>query len=439
MLESEGNSIIRGMDLMGHADFARRALELYVRHYTPEGYVRMDEWGYTLMGTGWHLWTLGDHYALNQDQDWLRQIAPEVSRACAFVLRQLEKTKRLDPRGEKLPEHGLVPPGVSADWNYYAYRFMAEGIYCAGLRSTALALGQIQYPGAEKMRAASEAFSQDILRAFQWAQARNPALRLPNGAWVQPYPSNIYVDAANHTQTYDTEIGAHHLLAQGILDLRTSEARAIMDHMEDVAFLQYGRKTFSPDRCEQDWFNLGGFSKGQPYYTRMPQIYALLDDVKPFIRSYFNTIPTVLSLENLCFWEGPHQGGAWNKTHETGYFLEQTRSMLLMERGEELWIAPLVTTNWLKDGMEISVDNAPSGFGKLSYQIRSAVANGTIDVSIDLPQESSPAQICVRLRHPEGKQAHRAEVSGGELIGLEAAVIRVKPAEGNRISLRVYY
>src|SRR5690606_27793759 len=103
----------------------------------------------------------------------------------------------------------------------------------------------------------------------------------------------------------------------------------------------------------EDWFNLGGFAKVQPYYARNAELYALRDDVKPFVRSYFNTIPTLVSRENMSFWEHFHNIGGWNKTHETGYFLAQSRFMLLQERGSELWIAPLITDQWLTDGNRI--------------------------------------------------------------------------------------
>ena len=41
-----------------------------------------------------------------------------------------------------------------------------------------------------------------------------------------------------------------------------------------------------------------------------------------------------------------------------------------MERGDELWLAPFVTNNWLKDGMTIAVRNAPTKFGKINYTLK---------------------------------------------------------------------
>jgi hypothetical protein len=56
------------MDMMGHRDFARRGLEFFIARYNDAGFLTT---GYTMMGTGWHLWMLGEHYQLTKDKQWL--------------------------------------------------------------------------------------------------------------------------------------------------------------------------------------------------------------------------------------------------------------------------------------------------------------------------------------------------------------------------------
>ena len=55
---------------------------------------------------------------------------------------------------------------------------------------------------------------------------------------------------------------------------------------------------------EADWFNMGGFSKAQPYYSQIPEIYALRDEARPFLRSYFNTLASLVNAEVLSIYEG---------------------------------------------------------------------------------------------------------------------------------------
>ena len=165
------------------------------------------------------------------------------------------------------------------------------------------------------------------------------------------------------------------------------------------------------EATRRDWFDLGGFARVQPYYARNAEAYAMRDDVKPFIRSYFNTLITLLNREDLSMWEH-FFNGAFNKTHETGGFLVQTRTMLVTERGDQLWLAPFVTNNWMRDGMVVGVKNAPTRFGDVSYRITSHANSGYIDCIIEPPTRQSPRQIVLRLRHPDGKQMKSVTVNG---------------------------
>jgi hypothetical protein len=245
---------------------------------------------------------------------------------------------------------------------------------------------------------------------------------LANGTWVLGAPSLLDcfgpvedffpAEDAGRTWCYSIEAGAHHLVANGILAPHSTEADAIVNNLEDVQFLRSGWFDYPEEKNRSDVYDFGGFSKVQPYYTRIAEVYALRDDVKPFIRSYFNTIPAMVSGENLSFWEHFHNTGGWNKTHETGWFLCQTRTMFLTERGKDLWLAPFVTNRWLKDGMNVSVRNAPSNFGHVSYTIHSSAAHRRINAEIDLPDGFSGRRIVLRLRHPDGKRIHSVWVQG---------------------------
>ncbi|MBN2577821.1 MAG: NPCBM/NEW2 domain-containing protein [Pirellulales bacterium] len=430
-LESEANSILRGMDMTGHPEFTRRGLEFYLKESNPAGFITIlahnkitgISCGYTLVGTGEILWTLGGHYLRTHDRAWLRKVAPDVVRICRWVIQQREKTKRLDARGRKVPGYGLAPPGVSADWNRFAYRFFNDAQYYHGLVNAGRALAEIGDPAAPAILEDAKNYRDDIIRAYHAMQAQMPVVPLKNGTWVPADPSLLGSygnvedflpgEDENRTYVYSVELGANHLVANGVLDPNGPEARGITDYLEDVQFLRTRRETDPRNVNPFDW---GGFAKMQPYYCRVADIHAQRDDVKPFIRSYFNVIPALVNFEDLSFWEnmeGRGVGGAWNKTHETGWFLGQTRTMFVTERGDELWLAPFVPNQWLKDGLNVSVRNAPTRFGKVGYSITSSsAAAGHIDAVVQLPPQCPARKIVLRLRHPEGKPIRSVAVQG---------------------------
>lgn len=418
-LESEANSIVRGMMLMGQQDFARKSLDFFIKRYSPEGFLTT---GYTLMGTGWHLQTLGEYFRLTHDERWMENVAGEVERACKWIVDQRAKTKVLGPDGTKRPEYGLMPPGVGADWNAFAYHFALNGYYYAGLKEASEALRAVGNSWAKDFLADAAEFRQDILDAYAWSTNRAPVVPLRDGTWAPYYPGQLHCpgptgiffpgEDGNRSWAYDVELGSHHLVPQGVLPPDSIEADWMKDHMEDVQFLAEGWFDYPAAKNEADWFNLGGFSKVQPYYTRNAEIYAMRDDVKPFIRSYFNTLASLLNTENLSLWEHFHNSGAWNKTHETGYFLQQTAWMFVQERAGELWLAPFVTDRWLEDGKVIEIRNAPTRLGKVGYRIESHVADGFIEAEIDLSAARGVLAVHLRLRHPEGKTPKSVSVPG---------------------------
>jgi hypothetical protein len=418
-LESESNSIIRGMDLNGQSDFARRSLDFFLALGSKEGFITT---GYTLVGTGEVLWTLGEHYARTRDREWMKNVAPEVVRVCQWVMRQRAKTKRLDARGQKAPEYGLMTPGVSADWDRFAYRFFNDAQFCAGLELAGRALADVGDPAAPAILADAKQYREDIVRAYRRAQACTPVVRLENGTWA---PGDVALmnclgrvedflpaEDVDRTWGYSIELGSHHLATNGVLDVRSPETNWIIDYLEDVQFLRNGWGDYPEARNRQDVFCFGGSAKLQPYYCRIAELHAMRDDVKAFIRSYFNTIPIHVGRENLALWEHLANRGAWNKTHETGWLLCQSRIMFVDERGDELWLAPFVTNHWMKDGMKVSIGNAPTRFGSVGYTITSKVASGQIEAVVQLPKDCTAKKVVLRLRHPDGKPMQSVTVNG---------------------------
>ena len=173
-VESEAQSIVRGMDMLGHTDFARRALEHFLKGYNAKGFLTS---GFTTVGTGENLWVLAEHQRRSGDREWLKTAVPTLVQACKWIARQRAKTKRQDVDGNKAPEYGLMPPGVTADWGRYCYKFFNDIQYCHGLETVATELAEIGHPDAAALLADAKQYREDLLRHTDGRRLVAPSCR----------------------------------------------------------------------------------------------------------------------------------------------------------------------------------------------------------------------------------------------------------------------
>ena len=446
-LENEAQAIVVAFDEMGLSDFAKKAHDFFLAKYNDQGVLTT---GYTLMGTAQHQNSIARHYYLTGDKDWMEQVTPTMVKACDWIISQTEKTKIQDAFGNNVYYYGLFPPGVTADWSRYRFDSKLNSRYYQGLKVSADVLAKMNDPQAKHIVEKSLEYKKNFLNAYKWSQARSPLQKYGSLGWQMYDPAiigcfglvgDIFNDEDAYRAWFTDSSMVVELIYRGILDAQPGpETDALLCQDEEVWFFHDGWGDYPEKETRADWFNLGGFDKLQPYYAKNTAVYAMLDDVKPFIRSYFNPIGSLLDTENLTFWEHFNSGGGWNKTHETGWFLLQTKLMLVTERGSELWLAPFVPAYWLNNGQVVEIKNAPSRFGPVSYKIVSSADDGMIEASIIPPGRSKPDSIVIRLRHPEGKLMKTVTVNGKAYkdFDTEKEFVRLRTF-GNEITVKAQY
>jgi hypothetical protein len=91
-----------------------------------------------------------------------------------------------------------------------------------------------------------------------------------------------------------------------------------------------------------------------------------------------------------------------------------TRWMLVFEdpQSKTLCLAKATPRSWLEDGQTISVSNAPTRWGQLSYNIKSHIQQRNVEVVLKLPARPISAQIKLRLRVPENHRIQTATLNG---------------------------
>jgi hypothetical protein len=77
-----------------------------------------------------------------------------------------------------------------------------------------------------------------------------------------------------------------------------------------------------------------------------------------------------------------------------------------------LWLGRATPRAWLEPGKKITVQNAPTHFGTVSYQIVSSVDVGKIEATVAMPSRGGQTAVLLRLRHPGAAPIQRVRVNG---------------------------
>ena len=109
-------------------------------------------------------------------------------------------------------------------------------------------------------------------------------------------------------------------------------------------------------------------------------------------------------------------------TASNGQWLWTLRQLLVQDfdldndrEPETLRLAFSTPKRWLEDGNAISVQNAPTAFGTVSYRIQSRLSRGELKASVELPSRQLPKTVLLRARLPSGWKIVSAMIDGTEI------------------------
>jgi hypothetical protein len=194
---------------------------------------------------------------------------------------------------------------------------------------------------------------------------------------------------------FEFVMGSLLLVRCGIYDVNEPVVQEMLDVYED--------------RLVQDGQN------GQNGYNDAPALHLLLDDVPLFLRGMYNSYAAEVDPDlGYIFWEVQKRSYARDKTFEEAAFIERVRAMLVMEDGNNLWLARATPRAWLEQGQKISVKNAPTFFGAVGYEIVSGVDHGMIIATVEMPSRRPPESVVLRFRHPKALPIQSVTVNGND-------------------------
>lgn len=461
----------RAMDLLGMHDEADK---VYTHFFKSPG-VKADgdyvdangalEWatsmrhdmGYSHDGThastGRLLDAMAERYFRTGDNEWFQRNRARMQAAADWIIRQRKLYLKDIPNREKLSVAGLMPPAMvgdyalpTSDWHWY---FVNDAFALQGLQRFADALVRFDSEGSENYQDEAlqyhadirklteqrsryyldeaESYRQDIIRVVRHEAALSP-VRLGRDGKYHTYISRMaYARGLTGPEigspqfpNIDFMVGAMPLAEPfSAFDANDSQMASTLDlTMEMIT---------PPDtvRDQEEARKKKGLSTDDAWfwrsYVNLPKIshnaniFLLQDDVPNFLRYWMNAYATMVGADGVM-WEHWHLGNYTDcEAPDNGtaaWFMENFRNLLVMEDDSSLWVARATPRAWLQQGKRISVENAPTYFGNLTYEIVSDVNNGKINATVEIPERTSPRSLLLRFRHPKALPIKQVMVNG---------------------------
>jgi hypothetical protein len=194
---------------------------------------------------------------------------------------------------------------------------------------------------------------------------------------------------------------------------------------------------------EDNLFWKGWGIANEPVYNQQATAYLLRDDPKAVINAFYSYMASAFSqtvfepVEHRWTW-----GQYFGPPSTDGAWFELYRNMLVREADDHtLFLGQATPRKWLEDGKRILVENAPTYFGPVSFQIESHASSGTINANVTLQNALGLSNLLLRLRHPDSKKIHSVTVNGANWtdIDKQKETIRITAPTRTTYSIQATY
>ncbi len=405
------------------------------------------------------LWALARHYFFSRDKAWLKHALPSMFKAVEWIEHQREQTKRQDLSGTNVVEYGLLPAGHLEDNSDWGYWFSVNAYCVAGMAEMARALVDIGDPRAEQLGKQAEAYHHDLRESVLRTAESNPVVRMRDGTYSPYVPTRAYqrfrgfgplkgqyfsrygkqldgMPCFRLSGTREVLYGPTILLDTGIIEPDEPIADWILDDWEDNLTLS-GPERFNVHGITDEalWFSQGGMV-WQSNLQNPILAYLKRNETPAAIRNLYNNFVTCLYPDVNVFTEEYRQwskaSGPFYKSPDEARFVNRLRDMLVLESGDELWLASGAPRRWLatKDGIRVNGIN--SYFGEVKYTLAAGTEPNTIVADVQPVTRNKPAKLWLYLRIPDHKKIKTIEINGESASGWAADRERLLLPQGGK-------
>ena len=365
------------------------------------------------------------YYLLSRDRDFIAQHTAEYATLCQALADQVAS----DPHGllHKQRHCGDIPA--------QAYCTFHQTVCWRGLRDLAEVWGCLgQQAQAARFRPVAAQLRQAIRTAVEAATTR-----LPDGS---RFVSNVlYEKAPVYDPITATRLGSYwnlcmpYAFSSGFWDPAGEEMGGILDFIHGHGGILLGLLRFNyypvaigshrPDGLPG--YRTTGFDNVYlPGYLRM---LSDRDEADRLVLSFYGKLAHGQTRGTFVNGEGETVGevpgarfrscyGTPNSANNTAFLLA-LRLLLVRESFDAetglplgLFLADATPRHWLEDGQVITVSQAPTCFGPLSYTLTSRLQAGRIEAVVQVPDRDPLRELRLKLRLPGGRRVQAVTING---------------------------
>lgn len=388
--------MLHALDQLGYHEHVQRVLKRFPRDIRKDGFVQSQngEWD----SNGQALWLLEQNARLSGDYELLHENYWQLLNAAHWIDAARQKTKR---RGERAPEHGLLPAGMSAEHlgpnDFY---FWDDWWGLAGLRAAVFAANTFNSAAdAQKLQFAYDAFARDVNEALARAAEKNRATWMP----VAP------------TRRADSAMVSNLIASYPLQLVPPDDARVIatMEELKKIAFV---------DGAFFHHVGHGGFGTYLALHIAGAEIFqrrrAAWDALR-FVLKHASPTWTWGETIHPLTKRGGHGDGhhGWAAAEVVSFI----RNALLFEQGDHLVLTPALPDEWIFETATIKVERAATKFGAVDFTLAFGDHNATLVLKGNWREP--PAYI-------EWNLPMEIKNAGGDVAGVELVnshCIRFKP------------
>ncbi|HOW70358.1 MAG TPA: hypothetical protein PKY77_07130 [Phycisphaerae bacterium] len=403
------------------------------------------------------LWTLARHFFFTRDTRWLDATLPGMMRAVDWIESQRATTRLKNARGEKALEYGLLPAGHLEDNSDWGYWFAVNAYCAAGMTEMAAAMRAVQHPQADQLNRQANEYLNDFRTAILRATELAPVTRMRDRTYSPYVPTKLYqrfrgfgplrvqyysryrrpdLPCYRLSATREVLYGPMILLNLGIFNPHQPIADWILDDWEDNLTLSssggFNVHGFTDDKY---WFSQGGMVF-QSNLQNPILVYLMRQEVPAAIRGLYNGMVSCLYPEVHAFTEEyrmwSHASGPFYKSPDEARFVNRVRDSLVLECGEDLWLANGAPRRWLTSKDGIQVERINSCFGPVSFTLRAGDQANTVVANVTPPTKARPKNLWLFARLPAGTKIKSVQIDGRPWMEFDPARERILIPDGNQ-------